>query len=177
MIFCNIALNNNLPVIVSEFGICDASGNGGIDENEANKWIDLLESKGISYIIWNLSNKNESSALIRSDVGKTSGWSFDELSQEGRWFYNTLQKYQKDDLTASSIKKEEKDEAKENINNKTNEVLKENENKEVVEKVNKNNDLSIVNVYTVIIVFCGIIIVFLLIKVIMYKAEIRKLKN
>ena len=29
------AVNSGLPVFVSEFGICDASGNGGIDEEQS----------------------------------------------------------------------------------------------------------------------------------------------
>lgn len=52
------ALDNNLPVLVSEFGICDASGNGNIDINEANNWIQYLRENGIGYVCWNLSNKN-----------------------------------------------------------------------------------------------------------------------
>ena len=84
-----IALNNNLPVLVSEFGICDASGNGNIDEEEANTWIKMLRENGIGYVCWNLSNKNESSALLKPSTTSLSNWSNDELSQEGIWLKNT----------------------------------------------------------------------------------------
>ena len=83
------ALDNNLPVFVSEFGICDASGNGSIDEDEANKWISYLRENGIGYVCWNLSNKNESSALLKSSTDSISNWTDDELSQEGIWLKNT----------------------------------------------------------------------------------------
>lgn len=79
-----------LPIFVSEFGICDASGNGQIDEESANTWIDLLDSYDISYACWNLSNKAESSAILNSSCTKTSGFTFDDLSQEGQWYYNLL---------------------------------------------------------------------------------------
>lgn len=79
------ALASGLPVIVSEFGICDASGNGSINEDEAQKWLSLLRDKKVSYVAWNLSNKNESSALISSGCTKTSGWSDEDLSQSGKW--------------------------------------------------------------------------------------------
>ena len=79
------AVSSGLPVIVSEFGICDASGDGGIDEKEAQKWIDLLRENKISYVSWNLSNKNESSALISPNCSKISGWTDDELSASGKW--------------------------------------------------------------------------------------------
>ena len=32
-----------LPVLVSEFGTCDASGNGGYNSTESTKWLKLLE--------------------------------------------------------------------------------------------------------------------------------------
>ena len=34
---------------------------------------------------WNLSNKNESSALLKSGMGKTSGWTWADLSKSGKW--------------------------------------------------------------------------------------------
>lgn len=84
------ALDNGVPVFVSECGICDASGNGGIDYGAAQEWLELLNSRGVSFIAWNLSNKNESSALIQSWCDKTSGWSQDELTESGIWFKNAI---------------------------------------------------------------------------------------
>lgn len=86
------ALNLGLPIFVSEFGICDASGNGAIDENEANIWIDTLNSNNISWICWNLSNKNESSSLISYTCNKTSNWTESDLSQSGKWLLKALKK-------------------------------------------------------------------------------------
>jgi endoglucanase len=86
------AINAGLPLLVSEFGICDASGNGGIDETEADKWMEFLDSNSIGRICWNLSNKNEASALISSSCQKTSGWSDSDLSQEGKWLKKTYTK-------------------------------------------------------------------------------------
>lgn len=80
------ALDAGVPVFVSECGICDASGNGGIDFESAQKWLDLINERGISFIAWNLSNKNESSSLLRPDCSALSGWSDEDLSESGRWF-------------------------------------------------------------------------------------------
>ena len=84
------AIKKGLPVFVSEFGICDASGNGGIDEYQANEWVRVMNEYGVSHIAWNLSNKNETSAIIGSGCAKTSGWDYDELSDSGKWLYNML---------------------------------------------------------------------------------------
>lgn len=84
------AAKAGLPIFVSEFGICDASGNGSIDKDSANKWVKEMDKLGISYVCWNLSNKDESSALIKSSCTKTSGFSDSDLSEEGKWLKNLL---------------------------------------------------------------------------------------
>ncbi len=86
------AINAGLPIFVSEYGICDASGNGSIDEESANAWVSLMDANNVSYVCWNLSNKAESSALINADCQKTSGFSLDDLSAEGKWLHATLTK-------------------------------------------------------------------------------------
>ena len=86
------AVKAGLPVFVSEFGICDASGNGAIDKTSANKWVKEMNRYGISYVCWNLSNKNESSALIKSSCRKTSGFKKKNLSAEGKWLLKILAK-------------------------------------------------------------------------------------
>lgn len=84
------AVDGGLPVFVSEYSICDASGNGGIDEAQAEAWVEIMNKYGISYVAWSLSNKNETSALIKSSCNKTSGLSEDDLSSTGKWLHGVL---------------------------------------------------------------------------------------
>ncbi len=86
------ALADGLPIFVTEFGICDASGNGALDIDSANEWIRQLDESGISYAVWNLSNKDESSSIINTDVSKTSGFTYEDLSESGKWVYDLLQR-------------------------------------------------------------------------------------
>lgn len=86
----DVALNKGLPVFISEFSICDASGNGNNNIDEANRWIKYLDKKNISFVAWNLSNKNESSSLISAGCQKKSGWSYNELSESGKWLVDVL---------------------------------------------------------------------------------------
>ncbi|MBO5352615.1 MAG: cellulase family glycosylhydrolase [Lachnospiraceae bacterium] len=87
---CKTAVRKGLPLFVTEYGICDASGNGGIDEASANRWIDLLDSCGISHAMWNLSNKAETSAMIQSGCSKTENLSESDLSSAGLWFVRMM---------------------------------------------------------------------------------------
>ncbi len=79
------ALDMGLPLFVSEFGISDASGNGGLNKEEGAKWMEFLKERNISAIGWSLSNKDESSALIKPSVKKTSGWEKKDLTPWGNW--------------------------------------------------------------------------------------------
>lgn len=84
------AISSGTPVFISEFSICDASGNGGIDYDSAEKWKQLMKQYNLSYAGWNLGNKNESSAIIKAGVDKLYGWSDSEISDTGKWLRNLI---------------------------------------------------------------------------------------
>lgn len=86
------AIKAGLPVFVSEYGVCDASGNGINDFDESDHWVELMNQYGVSYMAWNLSNKDEASAMILSDCNKTSGWTLEELNDSGKWVAKMLGK-------------------------------------------------------------------------------------
>ncbi|MCR5144079.1 MAG: glycoside hydrolase family 5 protein [Lachnospiraceae bacterium] len=81
-----------LPVFVSEYGICDASGNGNIDIDSANKWVELMDEYNVSYVCWNLANKNEASSVLNPSCQKVSGFTEEDYSQEGKWLIEVLGK-------------------------------------------------------------------------------------
>ncbi|MCR5322960.1 MAG: cellulase family glycosylhydrolase [Lachnospiraceae bacterium] len=97
------AVRSGIALFCTEFGTCDASGNGGNDFNEAQKWIDAMESSGVSYCIWNLSNKSETSALISSGCSKISGWKESDLSASGKWYAKLLRSKAAEGTISSGI--------------------------------------------------------------------------
>ena len=84
------AVNAGLPIFVSEYGICDASGSGAINETQANLWVEAMDRYGISYVAWNLSNKSETSAILNTSCTRTSGFAQSDLSASGKWLYRML---------------------------------------------------------------------------------------
>lgn len=84
------AVEAGTPVFVSEYGLCDASGNGGNDLGQAQSWIDTMDQHGISYAVWSFCNKEETSALIASSCQKNSGFTREDLSESGKWIYDML---------------------------------------------------------------------------------------
>ena len=83
-------IDKGLPIFVTEFGICDASGNGRIDYYQSEEWIKTMNQYGVSYCIWNLSNKDESSSLLAPSTTSVAGWSKDQLSASGQWFVEIM---------------------------------------------------------------------------------------
>lgn len=78
-------VNKGLPVFVSEFGCCDASGNGANDFNQTKQWLQMLDSLGISYVNWNLANKAESSSAFKPSASANGNWKENDLSESGAW--------------------------------------------------------------------------------------------
>ena len=78
-------VQNGLPVFVSEFGMCDASGNGANDFDSTTKWLDLLNKYQISFCCWNLANKDESSSVFKASSTTLSDWTDDDFNESGRW--------------------------------------------------------------------------------------------
>ena len=86
------ALDEGLPVFISEYGLVSADGNGSVNTKEAEKWYDIIDEYKLSSCIWNLSNKDEGSALISADCQSTLDWKYEDLSEEGKYFFDKLSK-------------------------------------------------------------------------------------
>lgn len=86
------AIQNGLPVIVSESSICEASGDGVLSYDEGEKWMDLIAKHHLSCFAWSLGNKDETSSFIKSSVSKTSGFSKEDFTEAGTWY---LEQYNK----------------------------------------------------------------------------------
>lgn len=84
------ALSAGLPLMVTEFSICDASGNGGIDYTSADAWLKLIDKYNLSYVGWNLSNKNETSALLKTSVSKSDSFKWEDFSDWGKWLFESF---------------------------------------------------------------------------------------
>jgi endoglucanase len=84
------ALSDKTPVFISECSICDASGNGTVDRESGQEWMDLIYRYGLSYVEWNLSNKDEASAILKPSCSKTSGYTDADLTETGKWYKDVM---------------------------------------------------------------------------------------
>jgi len=80
------ALNNGIPLFVTEWGAVNADGNGGVNEASTREWMSFLEENNISHLNWAVNDKDEgASVLIGTEQGANNqgGWALSLLTQSG----------------------------------------------------------------------------------------------
>lgn len=85
--------DGGLPIFASEFGMCDASGGGANNFNEATKWLEMFDQMNISYCNWALADKQETCCVINPGAGANGGWSENNLTESGKWIRNWFKKH------------------------------------------------------------------------------------
>lgn len=86
------ALNNGLPIFISEYSICDASGNGSLDKASASEWFKFIKKNNLSCVAWSLCNKDEAASLLKPSCTKTGGFKNSDLSTTGKWILSRYRK-------------------------------------------------------------------------------------
>lgn len=81
---CNYALLKGIPIFISEYGECDASGGGAIDYKELDAWYIWMNTNKISSIKWMISDKVETSAALVPKASSKGGWTESQLTESGK---------------------------------------------------------------------------------------------
>lgn len=83
------ALGNGCGIFVSEWGTSRADGSNGVFPEESRRWLDYLDEKGMSWINWSLSDKEESSAAFLPGTD-SENFGEEDLSESGRFVFDAL---------------------------------------------------------------------------------------
>lgn len=86
------ALDNNIPIFVTEYGVSEASGDGSIDNVEAEAWWSFLDENNISWCNWSIADKEELSAALKPNASANGGWPLDMLTTSGTMVREELKK-------------------------------------------------------------------------------------
>lgn len=84
------AMNNGIAIFVTEWGTCDASGNGGYNEPASNEWIDFCQENFISMCNWALNDKNETASQLKPGASATGGWTEEDYTLSGKYVRNLM---------------------------------------------------------------------------------------
>jgi endoglucanase len=87
------ALQSGLPVFVSESAGMEASGDGPLNLVAWQEYIDWLEARGLSWVVWSVSDKDETCSMLQKSASSTGPWQATDLKESGRLTRAYLRKY------------------------------------------------------------------------------------
>ena len=84
------ALDANMALFVTEFGVTEYSGDGFLDVTETKAWWDFLDNNKISWCNWSIADKEENSAALLPEASTLGGWEESEITPSGRMIRSEL---------------------------------------------------------------------------------------
>lgn len=84
------AIEAGLPVFVTEWGVGEANGDGVFDLEKTNKWLRWMEKHQLSWANWNVTDKKETTALLKPGASTTGGWPLKMLTPAGVYIREQL---------------------------------------------------------------------------------------
>ena len=81
----NSAMSRGRALFVTEWGTCDASGNGNFSASESQNWANWMDQNLISSANWSLNDKAETASALVVGASATGPWADSALTQSGLW--------------------------------------------------------------------------------------------
>lgn len=89
------AIAKGLPIFISECAGMEASGDGPLDHTEWNKFVTWMDSKGLSWVAWSVSDKKETCSVLNPSAASTGKWNKDDIKEWGIAAKAALSSYSK----------------------------------------------------------------------------------
>lgn len=89
----NYAIGKGLPIFISESAGMEATGDGPLNEEEWDKWINWAETNKISWVTWSVSDKNETCSVLFSSASSDGEWKEKDLKTSGIKTRALIRKY------------------------------------------------------------------------------------
>lgn len=86
------ALSRGIPVFLSECAGCEATGDGYLDVESWEVWDSWAEERGISMVVWSVSDKVETCSMFTSEASSEGPWTDDVLKPWSRIVIDWLKK-------------------------------------------------------------------------------------
>lgn len=84
------ALAAKLPLFITEWGVGEANGNGNFNHSKTEKWLKWMESNQLSWVNWNVTDKKETTALLKPGASVSGRWTTDQLTPAGVYIRDKL---------------------------------------------------------------------------------------
>ncbi len=85
------AIDAGLPLIISECGSMDHTGDGSIDYESWRQWMDFADSNNLSVLMWDIADKNETCSMISATASDNGmEWKEDDLKEWAKLARKTI---------------------------------------------------------------------------------------
>ncbi|MGD9928412.1 MAG: glycoside hydrolase family 5 protein [Mangrovibacterium sp.] len=91
----NKALELGLPLFVTEWGVGEANGDGKFDRKRTETWMKWMETNRLSWVNWNVTDKAETTALLKPGAPANGSWTADQLTESGKYIRKKLRELNK----------------------------------------------------------------------------------
>jgi endoglucanase len=78
------AMDKGIAIFVSEYGTCDASGNGRFDPKKSQEWYAFLDQYKLSHCNWSVADKVETASVLNPGASGNGGWTEKDLTPSGK---------------------------------------------------------------------------------------------
>ncbi len=90
---CQYAIDKGLAVVITEWGTVNADGNGGVNVNETNAWLDLIKRNSLISCNWSVNDKDEGASIVSQGSSASGGWPAGNLTWSGSVVRTFLKSY------------------------------------------------------------------------------------
>ncbi len=77
------AISKGLPLFISESAGMEATGDGPLDNEEWQRWIDWAEKNKVSWVTWSVSDKDETCSVLLPSAKSDGNWKKKDMKAAG----------------------------------------------------------------------------------------------
>lgn len=88
-----IALDKGLALMVTEWGTVNANGDGAVDKEETQRWLDFMREHQLTHCNWALNDKRESASQLQPGTRPDGKWTDKDLTESGLYVKNIIQQW------------------------------------------------------------------------------------
>ncbi|NQU86052.1 MAG: glycoside hydrolase family 5 protein [Mariniphaga sp.] len=87
------ALKKGIPLFVSESAGMLHTGDGPINIEEWQRWIDWMRANKVSWVSWSVSDKDETCSMLKQSAASEGGWTENDMKESGIKTRELLRKF------------------------------------------------------------------------------------
>jgi endoglucanase len=78
------AIKKGLPIFISECAGMEATGDGPLDYEEWQRWVNWMDQRKLSWITWSVSDKNETCSVLQPSAASDGNWQDADIKEAGK---------------------------------------------------------------------------------------------